>query len=68
VWTPYAELYHHESGSGASKGHQESHEGQARFSTEREFVKDKWKHVLEHGDPYYNPNLTVDKLDFSIRN
>lgn len=27
----------------------------------------KWGTVIESGDPYYNPNFSVNKLDFSIR-
>ncbi len=69
VFTPYAELYHYDSASGASKGHEESPtpEGKERFAREKKFMLDKWKDVLAAGDPYYNPNLTLDKLDFSIK-
>lgn len=64
VYTPYAELYHHES---ASRGHEDTPERKVRFAKEVEIMKGRWKHVLEAGDPYYNPNLTLDKPDFSIR-
>lgn len=64
VYTPYAELYHHESPRG---GHESRPEKQARFENEREYFQKKWKDVLAKGDPYYNPNLTVDREDFSIR-
>jgi O-antigen biosynthesis protein len=64
VWTPYAELYHHES---IKRGHEDIPEEQERFRHEIEYFRSKWKHVLEKGDPYYNPNLTLDKEDFSIR-
>ncbi|MCC7201175.1 MAG: glycosyltransferase family 2 protein [Nitrospirae bacterium] len=69
VFTPYAELYHHDSASGASKGHEvaPTPEGQERFSREKEFMRSKWKDVLAAGDPYYNPNLTLERLDFSIK-
>lgn len=65
VFTPYAELYHHES---ASRGYDlATPERTARFVKEVEFMKTRWKHVLDAGDPYYNPNLTLEKPDFSLR-
>jgi GT2 family glycosyltransferase len=67
VFTPYAELYHHESASGASRGHEETPEGKDRFFRERDFVKNEWKDVIAAGDPYYNPHLTLEKIDFGIR-
>jgi GT2 family glycosyltransferase len=62
LWTPYAELYHHES---ISRGYEDTPEKQERYRREFEFMKTKWGDVLER-DPYYNPNLTMDREDFSI--
>lgn len=64
IYTPYAELYHHES---LSRGYEDTPEKQARFKREIEYFQKKWKDVLIKGDPYYNPNLTLDKEDFSIK-
>lgn len=64
IWTPYAELYHHDS---KTRGYEDTPEKQERFRCEIEYFRSKWKHVLEKGDPYYNPNLTLDKEDFSIK-
>ncbi len=64
VWTPYAELYHYESKS-RGKDNEEVHT--ARFVSEVSLFQKKWADVLRHGDPYYNPNLTLDKEDFSPR-
>ena len=64
VYTPYAELYHHES---LSRGYEDNPKKQARFLEEGEYVREKWRHVIDKGDPYYNPNLTLEKEDFSIR-
>jgi GT2 family glycosyltransferase len=64
VYTPYAELFHHES---ASRGPEDTPERKARFAREVEIMSSRWKHVFEAGDPYYNPNLTLTKLDFSVR-
>ncbi|HLP81482.1 MAG TPA: hypothetical protein VK141_05795, partial [Nitrosomonas sp.] len=62
VWTPHAELYHHES---ATRGYENTPEKMARFSTEIEYMKQRWSHLL-FNDPAYNPNLTLDHEDFSL--
>ena len=59
-----SELYHHES---LSRGYEDTSEKQARFRKEIDLFQGKWKEVLAKGDPYYNPNLTLEKEDFSIR-
>lgn len=64
VWTPHAELYHYESKTRRNDGNPEK---QARFTQEQELFRQKWKVVLEQGDPYYNPNLTLAHEDFSIK-
>lgn len=63
IFTPYAELYHYES---KTRGVEDTQEKQERFRKEIELFKEKWGHILEKGDPYYNPNLTLEKEDFSI--
>ncbi|GAI44454.1 unnamed protein product, partial [marine sediment metagenome] len=55
VWTPFAELYHHES---ASRGTEDTPEKQARFLREVNFLKERWGRVLRE-DPAYSPNLTL---------
>ena len=64
VYTPYAELYHHES---LSRGYEDSPGKRERFKNEIKYFQAKWKDFLIKGDPYYNPNLTLDSEDFSIR-
>ena len=64
VFTPYAELYHYES---KSRGIEDTPEKVARFSGEIQRFRDKWGEELKAGDPYYNPNLTLDREDFSLR-
>jgi GT2 family glycosyltransferase len=63
LWTPYAELYHHES---LSRGYEDTTEKMQRFQCEINHMKDKWGRKLLH-DPFYNPNLTLDREDFSLR-
>jgi len=63
IFTPYAEMYHHES---ISRGYETTPEKIARFQTEKDALAARHKEVLVHGDPYYNPNLCHDKEDFGI--
>lgn len=63
IWTPYAELYHHES---ITRGHEDTLEKQSRFSKEIKYMREKWRHILDK-DPYYSPNLTLEREDFSIK-
>jgi len=65
IFTPYSEAIHFES---ASRGYEEDPERKIRFSKEIEYFQKKWRAVLEKGDPYYNPNLTLDREDFSQKN
>lgn len=62
IWTPYAEMYHHES---ASRGTEDTPEKQARFNGEVKFMKDRWGDAMKR-DPFYSPNLTHDREDFSF--
>lgn len=62
VWTPYAELYHHES---ATRGYENTPEKKARFAKEIQYMKLRWGDSLLN-DPAYSPNLTLDREDFSF--
>ena len=62
VWTPFAELYHHES---ATRGFEDTPEKQARFAKEVAYMKHTWGESLVN-DPTYNPNLTLEHEDFSL--
>ncbi|MDP3104904.1 MAG: glycosyltransferase family 2 protein [Candidatus Methanoperedens sp.] len=64
VYTPYAQLYHYES---LSRGYEDNPEKQERFSKEVNYIREKWKKVIDRGDSYYNPNLTLDYEDFRIK-
>ena len=64
VWTPFAELYHHES---ISRGLDDKGEKAERYNRESEAFRTKWKEVLEQGDPYYNPNFSLDRSDFVLK-
>jgi glycosyltransferase involved in cell wall biosynthesis len=62
IWTPYANLLHHES---ASRGHQPTPEEQAQFIREATFMQRKWGVDLLR-DPFYNPNLTLNLPGFTL--
>ncbi len=64
VFTPFAELYHYES---VSRGLDDQGEKAARYNEESARFREKWKEVLEKGDPYYNPNFSLDRSDFSLK-
>lgn len=64
VYEPHAELYHYES---FTRGYEDTPEKIERLSTETELLLKRWGHELKKGDPYFNPNLTAEKEDFSIR-
>jgi O-antigen biosynthesis protein len=60
IWTPYAELYHHES---ATRGYEDSPEKAARFEKEVEYME---RRLENQEDPFYSPNLTKAGSDFSL--
>jgi len=62
LWTPFAELYHHES---ASRGVEDTPEKHERFRGEVETMMQRWEKELKH-DPAYNPNLTLELTDFTL--
>ena len=62
VYTPYAELYHHES---ASRGYEDTPQKMRRFQKEAELLRARWMPVLM-SDPYYNPNLTLSGDPFTL--
>ena len=61
LYTPYAELYHHEH---ASRGSEYTAANEQRFAREIEFMKKKWKETLLT-DRNYNPNLSLGRELFA---
>lgn len=62
VWTPYAELVLHES---VNRAHDSTRQIQASLGSEMRYMHQRWGDLLTH-DPYYNPNLTLEREDFSL--
>src|SRR5438067_1889446 len=56
VWTPYANLVHHES---ASRGHHRTWEEQREFERAVDYMQKTWGTQLMH-DPFYNPSLSLN--------
>jgi len=63
IWTPFAELIHHES---ATRGKHDNPEKITRFQQETHFMQMRWGKTVEK-DPFYNPNLSTITADYSIR-
>ena len=55
VYTPFAKLYHHESAT----------RRRSVEALETDVMRERWPDLLER-DPYYNPNLTRERADFSL--
>lgn len=64
VFTPFAELYHYES---ASRGTDLSGANAERYEKESALFRERWKELLAQGDPYYNPNFSLDRSDFALK-
>ena len=64
VYDPYAVFYHYES---KSRGLEDSPEKIERFNGEIAVFASRWGGILSEGDPYYNPNLTLRKANFALR-
>jgi len=62
LYTPYAELYHHES---ATRGYEDTPEKMARFKTETKILQERWMPLLMN-DPCYSPNLTLSGEPFTL--
>lgn len=62
LWTPFAELYHHES---ATRGSDDSSEKRLRFVSEVQHMQERWGEWLQN-DPAYNPNLSLDDCKSSL--
>ncbi|WP_198651186.1 glycosyltransferase [Salinicola sp. CPA57] len=63
LWTPFAELYHHES---VSRGADDTSAKRLRASQEANYMRRRWQHRL-FDDPAYHPSLTLTYEDFSLR-
>lgn len=56
IWTPHAELFHHES---ASRGSDDTREKRTRFNSEIQYMIATWGSELQR-DPFYNDNFSTE--------
>ena len=64
VYNPFAQLTHYES---KSRGYEDTPEKIARFNKEADVFLKRWYQYLKDGDPYYNPNLSLNRADFALK-
>jgi GT2 family glycosyltransferase len=63
VWTPHAELLHHES---ISRGPDNTGPRAEAFAREVLYMEKRWGFDVLRTDKYYNPNLSLNAEDFSL--
>lgn len=64
IYDPYVTFHHYES---KSRGLEDTPEKVQRFNNEIATFAHYWEGILEHGDPYYNKNLTLRKANFALK-
>jgi GT2 family glycosyltransferase len=62
IYTPHAELYHHE---WATRGVDATWRQRWRARREINYMRLRWRERMKH-DPYYNPNLSYDQPNFTL--
>lgn len=68
VFTPFAELFHYESASrGTDVTENASKENAQRYEAESEHFRTKWHDILQKGDPYFNPNFSLDYSNYVLK-
>ncbi|MDO5127019.1 MAG: glycosyltransferase [Eubacteriales bacterium] len=64
VFCAESEWYHYES---KSRGYEDTPEKKKRFDGEVARFRDLWADVVDAGDPYYNPNFSVQYEPFKLK-
>ena len=64
VYDPYAEATHHES---VSRGDEYTAKNAERWRREASYMKEHWAGYYEKGDPYYNPNFSLARWDYTLQ-
>jgi GT2 family glycosyltransferase len=62
LWTPHAELYHHES---ATRSYEDTPEKINRVKSEADYLVNQWPEMIAN-DPTYNLNLSLTIPNFSL--
>ena len=64
VYDPFAQAVHDES---VSRGDEYTKDKAQRFRQEAGRLKEKWPAYYEEGDPYYNPNFSLSRWDYTLQ-
>lgn len=64
VYNPYVEFIHYES---KTRGYEDTPEKKERFEEEANNFRNKWRKVLDIGDPYLNINFDSNTAQYNIR-
>ena len=64
VFVPFAKWHHYES---KSRGYEDTPEKKERFEREIALFRSRWGELVDAGDPFYNPNFSVDKAPYTLR-
>ena len=64
IYEPYGEFYHYED---REKLQKEAKERLEEFHQAIALFEERWSELIRTGDPFYNPNLTLEKEDFSLK-
>ena len=64
VYDPFAQAVHHES---VSRGDEYTKDKAQRYRQEAARMKEKWAEYYEEGDPYYNPNFSLERWDYTLK-
>jgi GT2 family glycosyltransferase len=62
VWTPNSKLIHYES---QTRETGEGYANSSSFTQSVAYMKHRWQAIINN-DPFYNPNLSLEKADFSL--
>lgn len=63
IWLHDVQLYHYES---QTRGYEDTRKKKQRFAQEEQYMDSQW-HDLIVNDPFYSPNLTRTRADYSVR-
>ena len=64
IFTPFAELYHYES---KSRGLDKDGASAERYNKEVAHFRERWKKELDAGDPYFNPNFSLEHATYELK-
>ncbi len=64
VYDPFAQAVHYES---VSRGDEYTKNNALRYRKEAGRIREKWPEYFDKGDPYYNPNFSLERWDYVLK-